>query len=158
MKESIRKGCSFGLTSGIITTLGTIIGLNSGTHSKFLIIIGITIIAIADALSDAFGIHVSEESTTKKSEKAIWESTIATFLSKTFFAFTFIIPILLFKLSTAITVSLAWGFLLIILVSIQLAKIQKVRTSIMISKHLAITIVVILVTHFVGTFLSSLNF
>jgi len=53
---------SFGLTSGIITTLGLIVGLHSGTHSKLAVIGGILTIAMADALSDALGIHVSEES------------------------------------------------------------------------------------------------
>ena len=134
MKPSIRKGCSFGLTSGIITPL-----------------------AIADALSDAFGIHISEESTSKKSEKEIWESTIATFFSKAFFALTFIIPIVLLQLSTAIIVSLIWGLLLIVLVSIQLAKIQKVKTSTMVIKHVLIMGVVIIVTHYLGAFISTLN-
>ena len=53
---------SFGLTSGIITTLGLIVGLHSGTHSKLAVIGGILTIAMADAFSDALGIHVSEES------------------------------------------------------------------------------------------------
>jgi vacuolar iron transporter family protein len=38
MKRSFRKGVSFGLTSGIITTLGIIVGLHSGTNSKILVI------------------------------------------------------------------------------------------------------------------------
>ena len=84
MKSSIRKGFSFGLTSGIITTLGLIVGLNSGTHSTILVIGGICIIAIADGMSDALGIHVSEESENIHSTKEIWESTISTFISKFF--------------------------------------------------------------------------
>ena len=91
MKLSIRKGFSFGLTSGIITTLGLIVGLHSSTHSAIVIIGGILVIAIADALSDALGIHISEESEKKHSTKEIWESTFATFLSKFVFALTFIV-------------------------------------------------------------------
>jgi len=34
MNHSVEIGFSFGLTSGIITTLGLMVGLNSGTHSK----------------------------------------------------------------------------------------------------------------------------
>ncbi len=56
MKESLNTGISFGLTSGVITTLGLIVGLHSGTHSKLAIIGGIITIAIADAFSDALGI------------------------------------------------------------------------------------------------------
>lgn len=53
MRLSIRKGFSFGLTSGVITTLGLIVGLHSSTHSDLSVIGGILSIAIADAMSDA---------------------------------------------------------------------------------------------------------
>ena len=62
MKHSLKVGFSFGLTSGIITTLGLMVGLNYGTSSKLAVIGGILTIAIADASSDALGIHISEES------------------------------------------------------------------------------------------------
>ena len=62
MKISWKTGISFGLTSGVITTLGLMVGLHSGSHSRAIVIGGIMTIAIADAMSDALGIHVSEES------------------------------------------------------------------------------------------------
>ena len=34
MKASIKKGFGFGLTSGVITTLGMMVGLNASTGSK----------------------------------------------------------------------------------------------------------------------------
>lgn len=110
MKHTIKTGISFGLTSGIITTLGLMVGLHSGTHSKLVVIGGVLTIAIADAFSDALGIHISEESENKHSAKEIWEATIATFLAKFVFAMTFMIPLLLFKLATAIIVSVIWGW------------------------------------------------
>ena len=106
MKHSLKTGFSFGLTSGIITTLGLMVGLHSGTHSELVIIGGILTIAIADAFSDALGIHVSEESENKHTPKEIWESTISTFLSKFVFALSFIVPFLLFQVSTAIIVNI----------------------------------------------------
>jgi len=106
MKHSLKVGFSFGLTSGIITTLGLMVGLHAGTHSKLVVIGGILTIAIADAFSDALGIHISEESEIKHSPKEIWESTLATFLFKFIFASTFIVPVLLLKLLTAIFVSI----------------------------------------------------
>ena len=94
MKHSWKVGLCFGLTSGIITTLGLMIGLYSGTYSKIIVISGILTIAIADSLSDAFGIHVSEESENKHTKKEIWESTLSTFFCKFIIASSFIIPVL----------------------------------------------------------------
>jgi len=71
MKVSVKKGFSFGLTSGIITTLGLMVGLNAGTHSKIVVIGGILSIAIADAFSDALGMHISEEAENQHSNKEI---------------------------------------------------------------------------------------
>jgi len=77
LKRSIKKGLSFGLTSGVITTLGMMVGLNASTGSRIAIIGGIMAIAVADAFSDAVGIHIAEESENRHSEREIWESTTA---------------------------------------------------------------------------------
>ncbi len=150
MKHSLKTGFSFGLTSGIITTLGLMVGLHSGTHSTPVVIGGILIIAIADAFSDALGIHISEESENKHTPKDIWESTIFTFLSKFVSALTFIVPLLLFQLSTAIIVSVIWGLSLLGLFSFYIAKEQKAKPWKMIIEHLAIALIVIAITHCVG--------
>jgi VIT1/CCC1 family predicted Fe2+/Mn2+ transporter len=78
METSVRKGFSFGLTSGIITTLGLMVGLHSSTHSRIAVIGGILAIAIADAFSDAIGMHISEESERKHKPKEIWRATFST--------------------------------------------------------------------------------
>ncbi|MEM4263494.1 MAG: hypothetical protein QW666_01185, partial [Candidatus Woesearchaeota archaeon] len=61
MKIQYRKGFGFGLTSGVITTLGLIVGLDASTQSRFAVLAGIFAIAISDACSDALGMHISEE-------------------------------------------------------------------------------------------------
>jgi len=92
MKDSLRTGITFGLTSAVITTLGLMVGLHSGTHSRVVVLGGILTIAIADAFSDALGIHVSEESQNVHTVRQIWGATAATFLTKFLFAITFAIP------------------------------------------------------------------
>jgi VIT1/CCC1 family predicted Fe2+/Mn2+ transporter len=149
-KHSIKTGLSFGLTSAIITTLGLMVGLHSSTKSKLVVIGGILIIAIADAFSDALGIHMSEESENTHSTKEIWESTIATFLAKFIFSSTFIIPLLLFPLNTAIAVSVLYGLVLLSLFSLYMAKEQRKKSWKVIGEHLVIAIVVIILTHYVG--------
>lgn len=155
IRHSLRVGLSFGLTSGIITTLGLMVGLHSGTHSKLVVIGGILTIAIADAFSDALGIHVSEESEQKHTTKEIWESTISTFFSKLIFALTFIIPVLLFELPMAIMVSVVWGLLVLGIFSFKIAKEQKAAPWKMVGEHLIIALVVIVITHYVGDWISS---
>jgi len=150
MKHSLKVGFSFGLTSGIITTLGLMVGLHSGTHSKLVVIGGVLTIAIADAFSDALGIHISEESENKHTAKEIWESTLSTFFSKFIFALIFIIPVLIFELSTAIIVSIIWGLSILGIVSFSIAKEQKRKPWRVIAEHLIIALVVIVVTHYVG--------
>lgn len=154
IKQSFKIGLSFGLTSGIITTLGLIVGLNAGTHSKIVILGGIFVIAVADALSDALGIHVSEESHLKQTSKEIWESTITTFLSKFVFALTFVVPILLFALSTAVIISILWGLFLIAVFSFYIAKQKKQKPYRVVLEHLTIAVLVIIITHCIGNWVS----
>lgn len=150
MREAIKKGLGFGLTSGIITTLGLIIGLYSSTSSKLAIIGGIIIIAVADSLSDALGIHISEEFNHKNSKKHVWESTFATFLFKFIFAITFIIPFLLLSILTAIIASIVWGLFLITAFSYYITKMKNKNVYKICLEHLSITILVIIASYYIG--------
>ncbi|MFC1686055.1 hypothetical protein ACFLZZ_03480 [Nanoarchaeota archaeon] len=151
MRKSLKKGFGFGLTSGIITTLGLLIGLYASTESKMVIIGGVIIIAIADAFSDAFGIHISEEACkVGNRHDGVWEATFATFSSKFFFALTFIIPLILFELFTAVIVSIVWGMFLLGLMSFVIAKEHKVKPWKVIGEHLLIASTVIALTYYVG--------
>ncbi len=157
LKHSLKTGFSFGSTSGIITTLGLMVGLHSGTHSKIVVIGGILTIAIADAFSDALGIHMSEESENKHSQREIWESTIMTFLAKFFFAITFLVPVLIFQLSTAIIVSVIWGLTLITILSYRMGREQNANPVSIVGEHLLIAIVVIILTHLLGDWIATLK-
>lgn len=156
MQHSIKVGLSFGLASGVITTLGLMVGLNAGTSSKMIVLGGILTIAIADSMSDAMGIHMSEESENVHSTKEIWISTITTFLAKFLFALTFVVPILLFELATAIIISVIWGFILIIISTYFNAKKQKSGVIGPIVEHLVVTSLVLLATNFVGQAIADL--
>lgn len=156
MRHSIKVGFSFGLTSGIITTLGLMVGLSSGTNSRFVVIGGILTIAIADAFSDSLGIHISEESENKHLPREIWESTISTFITKFIFSSLFIIPILLFSLQIAVFTSVIVGLFLLVLISYKISKGQKAKAWKVISEHLIIAIIVVILTHFVGIWINNL--
>lgn len=156
MKHSIKIGFSFGLTSGIITTLGLIVGLHSGTHSQLAVLGGILTIAIADAFSDALGIHISEESENKHTVREIWESTISTFLAKFVIALTFVIPVVTLELTEAIWVSIAWGLLLLCILSYLIARSEKGKILGVMLEHLLIAVLVIASTHKVGELIGNM--
>ncbi|MFH1393435.1 MAG: hypothetical protein ABII71_02570 [Candidatus Micrarchaeota archaeon] len=150
MKPSIKTGFSFGLTSAIITTLGLMVGLNAGTHSPLAVIGGVITIAIADALSDSLGIHVSTEAQNKYSQAEVWEATASTFATKFVFGLSFVIPLMLFELQEAMVVAIIWGLALLAAFSYVIAKEQKVTAWHVVAEHLAIAIVVIVLGNFVG--------
>ena len=155
MKESLRTGMSFGLTSGIITTLGLLVGLDAGTHSRPIVIGGILTIAMADSLSDALGIHISQESQNRHSTQEIWESTFATFATKIFIALTFLLPILLLPNGMAITVSVIWGLFLLVVLNLYIAQVQQIQPWMMIAEHVFIAILVICVAYLVGIWIEA---
>lgn len=153
-RDSLRAGFSFGVTSGIITTLGLMVGLNSGTHSKLAVIGGVLTIAVADAFSDALGIHISEESENHHTTKEIWASTISTLVSKFAFALSFMVPILLFELSMAIIISSLWGLFILSFLSYHIAARRGAGPWKTVGEHLFIALLVITITHFVGRWIS----
>lgn len=155
MDQAIKTGFSFGLTSAVITTLGLVIGLESGTHSRLVVMGGILTIAIADAFSDALGIHVSVESENHRNVKQIWCSTLATFFSKLIFALTFIIPVIFLTLRQAIIIDIIWGFLVLGGFSYYLARLQKIKAWKVIAEHVLTAIAVIVIAHFVGQWIGA---
>lgn len=149
-KIAVLTGLNFGLTSGVITTLGLMVGLHSGTHSVTAIIGGIITIAIADSMADSLGIHISKESEPDVSKTDVWIATLVTLVAKMMMAISFMLPVLLLPVTQAIVVSIIWGVLVISLLSYRLAINQGVKPFHVISEHLAIMLFVVICTHYVG--------
>ncbi len=157
MKPSFKTGLSFGLTSGVITTLGLMVGLHAGTHSRIAVLGGIVTIAVADAMSDAMGIHLAEESKNSGPASHIWEATIATFAAKLCIALTFAVPVLLVPLQTAIFISVVWGLVLLALLSFLLARMQQIEPWKVIGEHVLIALCVVALSHYVGHWVQELQ-
>lgn len=154
MKASYRTGLSFGLTSGVITTLGLMVGLHAGTHSRAAVLGGIVTIAVADALSDALGIHITEEANNRGAAQ-VWESTAATFTVKCLSAASFALPVLALPLEQAMIVSLVWGLCLLAGFSWFMARAQRVRPWGIVGEHLLIALAVIVVTYYLGRWIGA---
>lgn len=150
----MKTGLCFGLTSAIITTLGLMVGLHSFSGSKTVVMGGILTIAVADAFSDALGIHVSEEAENMHTGNEVWESTLTTFLAKFIFTLTFLFPIILLELSTAIVVAVVWGLSMLGLLSNVIAKDKGEEAWKIVGEHLVIGIIVVMATHYIGDWIS----
>ena len=156
MNNAWKTGLSFGLTSGVITTLGLMVGLHSGTHSRTVVLAGILTIAVADALSDALGIHIAEESKNSGLPAQIWEATLATFAAKFVIALTFVVPVLSVPLNQAIVLSLAWGLVLLAGLSFLIARAQRIAPWKVIGEHLLIALCVVVLAHLSGDWVQGL--
>ncbi len=152
MRDVVKSGVSFGLSSGVITTLGLLVGLWASTDNKLVVIGGVLMIAIADSFSDALGIHLSKESIKGNNKKYIWDATISTFFTKFFIASSFLALLFLFDLRMAIIVSVIYGFVLIGIFSWWLAKERGEPVWKGMLEHLFIGFVVVVITYVVGHF------
>ncbi len=150
LNSSVKSGFGFGLASGIITTMGLIVGLHSGNSSKAIIISGVLTIAIADAFSDALGVHIAEETKGVHTSSEIWMATFSTLVSKFIFAVTFIIPLALLSVSHAIVVSVVWGLSVLGIFSFFMARAQGEHPWKVVTEHILIAVLVIFLTHFAG--------
>ena len=148
--KGVRTGLFFGATSGVITTLGLMTGLNAGTHSLAAVLGGILVIAVADAMSDALGIHLAEEADPNSTTEHIWAATVSTFLNKFVFALSFVIPLLLLPLDVAVMASVVWGMLVITVLSYFIARVQEASPIAIIVEHLSIALLVVVLSHFIG--------
>lgn len=152
--DGARTGLYFGATSGVITTLGLIVGLNSGTQSIAAVLGGILVIAVADSMSDALGIHLAEEANPATDNGHVWAATLWTFAMKFMFAMSFAVPLLLLPLAPAVVASVAWGMAVIIILSYLLARAQGEKPFGIILEHLGIAILVVVLSHFIGVWVA----
>ena len=153
--HQLLTGISFGLTSAVITSLGMIVGLNSATSSRLAVGAGIIVMAVADGLADAMGLHLAEESEiengkVKHTSKEVWLTTAVTFFSVSGFCSTFAIPILLFPMKLAIFLAVSWGILLLVILNFYIARIKKERPLKLILQHILLAIFVIAISYEIG--------
>jgi VIT1/CCC1 family predicted Fe2+/Mn2+ transporter len=157
LKNTVRPAqtrFSFGATSAIITNLGIITGLDTLTHPKLSIIGALLVIALADNLSDSFGIHIYQESE-HIGKKEVWLSTLTNFLTRLFVSSTFIILIIVLPIRLAAVCSVIWGLLILTVMTYTIAKQQKINPFSAIFVHLTIAVIVVVASNFIGAFVIS---
>lgn len=143
-------GVGFGITSGVITTLGLITGVYASTGSRLAIIGSLVTVAVADSCSDAVGIHTEEEIDKDSKPQKMWKTTIVTLVTKSIIALTFIIPFYMWSIQISVWISLVWGTFLLIVFSYAVARYRRDKAWRSILKHISIAIIVIVITFYIG--------
>ena len=146
---SVNVGVGFGIASGVITTLGLMVGVYASTLSRGHVLGAIFTISIADAFSDAVGIHFSKE-TEGCTVKEIWLSTAITFISKFIVSLSFIFAILLLPLKVGVITNIVWSYAIVCVFSYYIAKKRGDKPLHAILEHFLIMTVVIICTYYVG--------
>lgn len=112
--------------------------------------------AIADGLSDSMSLHIIseeieiEEGKAKHTPQEIWLTMFFTFLSISGFTLSFLIPILIFPLKTAIIFAIFWGIFLLFILNFWIVKIKKEKPTKLIFEHILLALFVILISYWVG--------
>ncbi|MBW3013022.1 hypothetical protein KY325_05210 [Candidatus Woesearchaeota archaeon] len=118
------QGLTYGAMSSILVMSAIIAGL-SVIENRFLLFLGVIITGVGDALADAAGFHVSEETETFHKQREVWKSTFFVFISKIIVVAILLMPILFLELKIATIVSLIVAIILIILISGLVCRVNK---------------------------------
>lgn len=145
---------SLGGTAGIITSLGLIAGLSHGNNGKASIITGLLIIAIADNISDSLSIHIYKESE-RATKREVNIATFGNFIARLVVVCTFVLIVVLLPYYLVIAVASVWGLLLLILLSYHISRIKKSNAAAEIAWHLAVALIVIASSKFIGNLIAN---
>jgi len=136
-------GSSFGSVSGVITSLGLILGMYGANMKSRPIVISLISIALSDSISDALGIYYGVK-TQNKQNGAIQEALYA-LTSKFLIPIFMILPFVLLDTTKGVLINLVVGFSIIIYMSneIFVEKRQKIQ-------NILISWLAVILTYLVG--------
>ncbi len=139
-------GCgffTFGATSAVITGLAVIIGLSRTANPVIGITTALVAIAIADNISDSFGIHIHQESQ-KESVKEVRKTTFTNFVTRVAVVSIFVLLVILLPVKAAVALSILFSMAVISIISYFIAKEQEAKPHRIVFQHLLITAMVII--------------
>jgi VIT1/CCC1 family predicted Fe2+/Mn2+ transporter len=147
---------SFGATAAIATSLAIIAGLDAFSNAKPGIIGALLVIGLADNISDSLGIHIYQESACTKPGKDSAVHTVTNFLTRLMLTLVFIGIVYFVPISYAAIVAAVFGLGILSVMSYLIALNQRVSPYKVILQHGGITVIVLLVSHFIGIFIKVL--
>ena len=141
------KYFSFGATSAVITGLAVIVSLSRTANPVIAITTALVVIAIADNISDSFGIHVHQESQ-KESAREVRKTTFTNYVTRVAVVSIFVLLVMLLPVNAAVALSIFFGTAVISVISYFIAKEQEAKPHKIVFQHLLITALVIAGSYF----------
>jgi VIT1/CCC1 family predicted Fe2+/Mn2+ transporter len=144
---------SFGGTAAIVTSMGLITGLDAAASSRQSIASTLLIVALADNLSDSLSVHVYQEAEQLDSREA-YRSTLANFVTRLLVALSFVVLVITLPRDSLVAVTLAWGFLLLALLTFRIARARGARVGKEIAKHVVIAAIELVISRWLGAWIA----
>jgi len=143
---------AFGSTAAIMTSMALIVGLSSASSGKASVVGSLLIIAVADNLSDTFGIHIYEECRTEEAQAV--RTSVSNYLTRLFVGCSFVALVVVLPLGTARWASVVWGAFLLSVMSYLIAKAKSIKLMPEVAKHLLGAAAVIVLSQLIGSLIS----
>ena len=140
---------SFGGTAAIVTSMALIAGLDAAKAGKATMVSALLIAAVADNLTDSLSIHMYQESE-RLEERDAFVGTLTNFGTRFIVCLSFVLIVALFREHAAVVVGIIWGMSLLTALTYILARHRKVSAMSEVGKHLAVAMVIILVSKSIG--------
>ena len=144
---------SFGGTAGIVTSMALITGLHAASAKTATIVSALLIAAVADNLTDSLSVHMYQESELFE-QRAAFRGTLANFETRFLVCLSFVVITALFRQQVAAVVALVWGMSLLTALTYVLARHRKVSAISEVAKHLAVALVIIIVSKGIGQWIT----
>jgi VIT1/CCC1 family predicted Fe2+/Mn2+ transporter len=145
---------SFGGTAAIVTSMALMAGFDAANASRSTIVNALLIAAVADNLTDSLSVHMYQESE-RLERKEVFIGTLANFATRLLLCLSFVLIVLLFKGQTTAVVGIVWGMTLLAGLSYLLARTRGVSARSEIGKHLAVALIIIAVSKFIGHWITT---
>ena len=145
---------SFGGTAAIATSMALIVGLDAANAGRTVIISALLIAAVADNLTDSLSVHMYQESE-RLEQKEAFAGTIANFITRFLVCLSFVLIVTLLKGNGAVIGGIIWGMSLLAALSCLLARHRKVSATGEVAKHLAVALLIILVSKSIGHWINT---
>ena len=161
MNSSFRQGMFFGANSGILTTAGLLSGLVQTRITKNYIIVSIISLAIADSISEAYGMYISKKAENIKddSQNPIY-ALIGLLVVKFAIVISFLIP---FIFSNDLTYFknlywiIGWSLFLICIVDYNISSLREESVISYLIPHIVVLFSVICLTQYFGKMIEKLK-